>query len=104
MAKSWSIKCESPSESSTIHISEASIPLPYYSSWSADPNEWGLNGGAVNWTDAACVLGSGTATPAARLEGFTKTSSVDDSGSGDKLTLGGSFSDGKFTWTLESIS
>lgn len=85
-----------------VEIVHSILPL-VADSWTGDSEALGVAGGGLgNWGLPAATLeaGAGPIT----LEGFTKATKKNDSGTGMKLNGGGSFPDTDLTWVCDKVS
>jgi hypothetical protein len=100
MSTEYKIKCESAGVIVNLTLTDSIIPFPGYDAWECDDETlWGLPKGKSSWgKDALNLFGFG-AEPVATLDGFTKATTVGDTGSGDKAYPDGTFQGGAFGWT-----
>jgi hypothetical protein len=88
-----------------IRIIDSINPLPFSDTWTGVESELGSAGGKVaSWNTGNAVLHTGMgAASNITLEKFTKSTVAGDTGTGSKLTLGGTFPDGDLSWTCDKV-
>jgi hypothetical protein len=106
MATLYTVQISDGSTTGTLIIEDSLNPLPGSDTWRTDqPEVFGVANGAVaSWgTDDTKLHGLG-AVPILILEGFRKSTNVNDRGTGEKLLDEGTMQQGTVSWRCTAKS